>query len=130
MSVSPIRCHARCACSMAASSRTRRTRCSKWSTGALVRTMATRDAGLDVDAPDPVELDDGHNRLARSVARSGPPRSRLRATDLMRVGTVGMRTRRLRTVLTAVGIAIGIAALVAVLGISASSRADLNAKLD
>lgn len=48
----------------------------------------------------------------------------------MAVGTVGIRSRRARATLTAVGIAIGIAAMVAVLGISASSRADLLAKLD
>jgi putative ABC transport system permease protein len=45
-------------------------------------------------------------------------------------GAVGLRTRRLRTALTAVGIAIGIAALVAVLGISASGQADLLHQLD
>jgi len=45
-------------------------------------------------------------------------------------GAVGLRTRRLRTALTALGIAIGIAALVAVLGIAASGRADLLADLD
>jgi putative ABC transport system permease protein len=45
-------------------------------------------------------------------------------------GAVGLRTRRLRTALTALGIAIGIAALVAVLGIAASGRADLLARLD
>ena len=45
-------------------------------------------------------------------------------------GAIGLRTRRLRTALTASGIAIGIAALVAVLGISASGRADLLAQLD
>ena len=46
------------------------------------------------------------------------------------VGAVGLRTRRLRTALTATGIAIGIAALVSVMGISSSSQADLAAKLD
>jgi putative ABC transport system permease protein len=46
------------------------------------------------------------------------------------VGSVGLRTRRLRTGLSGLGIAIGIAAMVAVLGISASSRADLLAQLD
>jgi putative ABC transport system permease protein len=56
--------------------------------------------------------------------------SRLRVRDVLRAGAVGLRTRRLRTALTAVGIAIGIAALVAVLGISASGRADLLAQLD
>jgi len=55
---------------------------------------------------------------------------RLRPGDVLGLGAVGLRTRRLRTALTAVGIAIGIAAMVAVLGISASSRADLLAELD
>ena len=54
----------------------------------------------------------------------------MRVVDLLRVGTVGLRARRLRTTLTALGIAIGIAAMVAVVGISASSRADLLAELD
>jgi putative ABC transport system permease protein len=56
--------------------------------------------------------------------------SRLRPEDALLVGTVGLRSRRGRSALTAVGIAIGIAALVAVLGISASSKADLLAELD
>ena len=58
------------------------------------------------------------------------PRSRLLPRDVLMVGTVGLRTRKLRTALTATGIAIGIAALVAVMGISSSSSADLAAKLD
>jgi putative ABC transport system permease protein len=48
----------------------------------------------------------------------------------VRVGSVGLRTRPVRVILSAVGIAIGIAAMVAVLGISASSRAGLAAMLD
>jgi len=58
------------------------------------------------------------------------PRSHLRPRDVLGAGAVGLRTRRLRTALTALGIAIGIAALVAVLGISASGKADLLAQLD
>jgi putative ABC transport system permease protein len=50
--------------------------------------------------------------------------------DLVRVGAAGLRTRRLRAALSALGIAIGIASMVAVLGISDSSRADLLATLD
>jgi len=50
--------------------------------------------------------------------------------DLVRVGAVGLRTRRLRAALSALGIAIGIASMVAVLGISDSSRAELLATLD
>jgi putative ABC transport system permease protein len=56
--------------------------------------------------------------------------SRLLPADLVRVGAVGLRTRRLRAVLSALGIAIGIASMVAVLGLSASSRAGLLARLD
>jgi len=58
------------------------------------------------------------------------PTSRLRPSDLVGVAGAGLRTRRLRTALSALGIAIGIAAMVAVLGISESSRADLLAQLD
>jgi putative ABC transport system permease protein len=58
------------------------------------------------------------------------PASRLAPADLLRVGSIGLRTRRLRAVLSALGIAIGIAAIVGVLGISESSRADLMAQLD
>ena len=56
--------------------------------------------------------------------------SHVRPGDMFGLGTVGLRTRRGRTFLTAAGIAVGIAALVAVMGISASSRADLLARLD
>jgi putative ABC transport system permease protein len=56
--------------------------------------------------------------------------SRLRPGDLARVASVGLRTRRLRAALSALGIAIGIAAMVAVLGISESSKAGLIAELD
>ncbi len=58
------------------------------------------------------------------------PRSRLLPLDVLRVGSIGLQTRRLRAALSAVGIAIGIAAMVAVLGISESSKADLVATLD
>jgi putative ABC transport system permease protein len=56
--------------------------------------------------------------------------SRLRARDALATGTLGLRGKRGRALLTAVGIAIGIAAMVSVVGISASSRADLLAELD
>ena len=52
-------------------------------------------------------------------------RSRLLPADLLRVGSAGLRTRRLRAALSAVGIAIGIASMVAVFGVSESSKADL-----
>ncbi|HEY5876794.1 MAG TPA: ABC transporter permease [Ilumatobacteraceae bacterium] len=57
-------------------------------------------------------------------------RSRLRAVDAIRAGVMGWRTRRLRSVLTALGVAIGVAAVVAVAGITASSRAELLARID
>lgn len=56
--------------------------------------------------------------------------SALTPVDLVRVGAVGLRTRRLRAALSALGISIGIASMVAVVGISNSSRADLLATLD
>jgi putative ABC transport system permease protein len=56
--------------------------------------------------------------------------SRLLPADLLRVGSIGLRTRRLRAALSALGIAIGIASMVAVVGISQSSEADLLAQLD
>jgi putative ABC transport system permease protein len=56
--------------------------------------------------------------------------SRLLPADVFRVGGVGLRTRPLRAGLSALGIAIGIAAMVAVLGLSDSSKSDLIAKLD
>lgn len=58
------------------------------------------------------------------------PRSRLRVADLLGVAAQTLSSRPAGTVLTAVGIAIGVAALVAVVGISSSSRAVLLAELD
>jgi putative ABC transport system permease protein len=55
---------------------------------------------------------------------------RLRASDLARVASVGLRTRRVRAALSALGIAIGVAAIVAVLGLSSSSQAGLLAEID
>ena len=55
---------------------------------------------------------------------------RLAPADVARLAAVGLRTRRLRAVLSALGVAIGIASTVAVLGLSASSRAGLLADLD
>ena len=50
--------------------------------------------------------------------------------DLLRTARGGLASRRLRAVLSAIGVAIGIAAMVAVVGISESSKADLLAQLD
>jgi putative ABC transport system permease protein len=54
----------------------------------------------------------------------------LRPGDVLRVGGAGLRTRPLRVFLSALGIAIGIAAMVSVVGISTSSREDLARTLD
>jgi len=58
------------------------------------------------------------------------PRSRLRAGDLLPTGTLGLRTRRLRALLSGLGIAIGIAAIVSVLGVTRSSQSDLLAEIE
>ena len=54
----------------------------------------------------------------------------MRLSDQMRVASIGIRARRLRAALSALGIAIGTAAIVAVLGLSASSQAGLLAQID
>jgi putative ABC transport system permease protein len=51
--------------------------------------------------------------------------SRLSRRDLLRVGSIGLRSRRMRAALSALGISIGIAAIVGVLGISQSSKTGL-----
>jgi putative ABC transport system permease protein len=52
-------------------------------------------------------------------------RSRLRPQDLGGVAAFGLRARRLRALLAALGIAVGVASMVGVLGITQSSQADL-----
>jgi putative ABC transport system permease protein len=61
-------------------------------------------------------------RPALEVRRLGPG-------DLLRVAAAGLRTRKLRAALSALGISIGVAAIVAVLGLSASSQAALLAEI-
>jgi putative ABC transport system permease protein len=64
----------------------------------------------------------------------GPPRAapgpaRLRLADLAGLAVAGLAARKLRAALSALGVAIGVAAIVAVLGLSASSAAGLNAEI-
>ena len=66
---------------------------------------------------------------AASESESKLPNSKLRFGDVLAVGGSGLRTRKMRTALSALGITIGIAAMVGVLGISESSRADLRAQI-
>ncbi len=65
--------------------------------------------------------------IRRREAASGA--SRLSGRDLLRVGSLGLRSRRVRALLSALGISIGIAAIVGVLGISQSSKSGLLSEL-
>ncbi|WP_327581701.1 ABC transporter permease [Nonomuraea sp. NBC_00507] len=56
--------------------------------------------------------------------------ARLRPADLLLTATLGLRSRRMRALLSALGIAIGIAAIVGVLGITQSSQSSLLAQID
>jgi putative ABC transport system permease protein len=58
-----------------------------------------------------------------------PAPARLRPVDLAGLASVGLRTRKLRAALSALGIAIGVAAIVAVLGLASSSQAGLLAEI-
>ncbi|HET6187920.1 MAG TPA: ABC transporter permease [Trebonia sp.] len=60
---------------------------------------------------------------------SAPAPARLRPADLAGLASVGLRTRKLRAALSALGIAIGVAAIVAVLGLAGSSQAGLLAEI-
>ncbi|MEV0407829.1 ABC transporter permease [Actinoallomurus sp. NPDC050550] len=71
----------------------------------------------------PAGADGGQSAGGDQPARLGP-------RDVVRVGAAGLRARPLRVFLSALGIAIGIAAMIGVVGISASSRAQLQATLD
>ena len=55
--------------------------------------------------------------------------SRLSPADVLLVGGAGLRARPTRVVLSALGIAIGIAAMISVVGLSTSSREDLDRRL-
>jgi putative ABC transport system permease protein len=66
---------------------------------------------------------------ATAAAARPPSPARLRLADLARLAAVGLRTRKLRASLSALGIAIGVAAIVAVLGLSQSSSAGLQAEI-
>jgi hypothetical protein len=64
-----------------------------------------------------------------TLAGRRPAAARLRSSDLARLAAIGLRTRKLRATLSALGIAIEVAAIVAVLGLSSSSAAGLNAEI-
>ncbi len=70
------------------------------------------------------------SRPAAAAIGAAEPRSRLRAADVGPLAALGLRSRPLRAVLSAAGVALGVATMVAVLGISSSSRAQLVAEID
>ncbi len=61
---------------------------------------------------------------------TGREGSRLPGRELISVAFQGLRSRKLRAALSALGIAIGIGAMVAVVGVSASAQANLIAEID
>ena len=65
-----------------------------------------------------------------SSTTTRPQRSHLRPADVLRLAGTGLRARPMRAFLSALGIAIGIAAMIAVVGVSTSSRAQLTAQLE
>ncbi|MEV0317039.1 ABC transporter permease [Streptomyces sp. NPDC050658] len=66
---------------------------------------------------------DRRARVRLKAARLGP-------RDVLHVGSAGLRSRPVRVVLSALGIAIGIATMIAVVGVSSSSKAQLMRELD
>jgi putative ABC transport system permease protein len=68
---------------------------------------------------------EGSSVIRLRVGESDQGGSRLSRRDLLRVGSLGLRSRRVRAALSALGISIGIAAIVGVLGISQSSKSGL-----
>jgi putative ABC transport system permease protein len=68
-------------------------------------------------------------RSHAAVAAAVPSVARLRPADLCGLAGIGLRTRKLRASLSALGIAIGVAAIVAVLGLAQSSKAVLLAEI-
>ncbi|AXK37749.1 ABC transporter permease [Streptomyces armeniacus] len=68
-------------------------------------------------------------KSSRSPGRRLSP-ARLSPRDVLHVGSGGLRSRPLRVVLSALGIAIGIATMISVVGVSASSQEQLMRRLD
>jgi putative ABC transport system permease protein len=109
--------------------------------------MITHDEGLADQLPRQIRMLDGH--VVSDTRRDGtasvapvdgarlkgsramrPGVGRLAPRDRLRVASIGLRARPLRAALSALGIAIGTAAIVGVLGLSSSSQAGLLAEID
>ena len=67
--------------------------------------------------------------MMRAATMDAALRSRIRAGEAVRLAAAGLAARRTRSILSALGIAVAVAALVAVLGLSDSSQARLLAQL-
>ncbi|MFB7543957.1 ABC transporter permease [Streptomyces zaomyceticus] len=76
--------------------------------------------------PIPAPREGGRARPGTGALRP----ARLRPADVVRLGGTGLRTRPLRVFLSALGIAIGVAAMIAVVGISGSGQAEVDRRLD
>ena len=75
--------------------------------------------------------EDRVGRLLDAKNQDGPPGSHgLRPADVARLAIAGLRVKPVRAVLSAMGVALGVATMVAVAGISPSSRAQLVAEID
>jgi len=68
---------------------------------------------------------DSYDRSSQELADQDVAASTLRPADVLRVGASGPRARGTRTALSALGVSIGIAAMVGVLGLSESSKSAL-----
>lgn len=84
----------------------------------LLRSPASHTASPDAAAPA-----QKRSRPRLRAARLGP-------ADVVRLGGSGLRTRAVRVVLSALGIALGVAAMIAVVGISGSGQAEVDRRLD
>ena len=96
-------------------------------TGTAVVTI-THDLHIASRMPRQVEMSDG--RIVSDSAPGSAAMIRLSLGDQLRTALIGPRSRRMRTALSALGIAVGIAALTAISGISASNQQQLLADLD
>jgi hypothetical protein len=82
--------------------------------------VITHDLDIAARTERRIEMLDGHRTAATPATLAV---NKLRPSDLGRLSTVGIRTRKLRAGLSAQGIAMGVAAIVAVLGLLRLGRA-------
>lgn len=85
---------------------------------------------LPFRSPGPKSSDTGTPGPERLRSPSRLRAARLGPADVVRLGGTGLRTRPLRVFLSALGIAIGVAAMIAVVGISGSGQAEVDRRLN